>query len=64
MSSRSSGVRPWDDLFARDDSGLLLKRMDEAVDGDFQKYTVAPGSYIRRHFFGKYPPNRCNWWII
>ena len=32
-----------------------IKRMDEAVDGDFQKYTVAPGSYIRRHFFGKYP---------
>ncbi len=29
--------------------------MDEAVDGEFQKYTVAPGSYIRRHFFGKYP---------
>ncbi len=46
---------PWDELFARDESGLLLKRMDEAVDGDFQKYTVAPGSYIRRHFFGKYP---------
>jgi pyruvate dehydrogenase E1 component len=45
----------WDDLFARDDSGLLLKRMNEAVDGEFQKYTVAPGSYIRRHFFGKYP---------
>ena len=45
----------WDDLFARDESGQLIKRMDEAVDGDFQKYTVAPGSYIRRHFFGKYP---------
>jgi pyruvate dehydrogenase E1 component len=45
----------WDDLFAADESGQLLKRMDEAVDGDFQKYTVAPGSYIRRHFFGKYP---------
>ncbi len=29
--------------------------MEEAVDGDFQKYTVEPGSYIRRHFFGKYP---------
>jgi pyruvate dehydrogenase E1 component len=46
---------PWDELFAMDDSGLLLKRMDEAVDGDFQKYIVAPGSYIRHHFFGKYP---------
>jgi pyruvate dehydrogenase E1 component len=45
----------WDELFARDDLGLLQKRMDEALDGDFQKYTVAPGSYIRRHFFGKYP---------
>ena len=45
----------WDELFARDESGLLRKRMDEALDGDYQKYTVAPGSYIRRHFFGKYP---------
>ena len=45
----------WDELFARDEWGLLQKRMDEALDGDFQKYTVAPGSYIRRHFFGKYP---------
>ena len=45
----------WDDLLARDTSGLLVKRMEEAVDGDFQKYTVEHGSYIRRHFFGKYP---------
>jgi pyruvate dehydrogenase E1 component len=45
----------WDELFAADKDGLLLKRLDEAVDGDFQKYTVEPGSYIRRHFFGKYP---------
>jgi pyruvate dehydrogenase E1 component len=45
----------WDELFAMDNSGLLIKRMDEAVDGDFQKYIVAPGSYIRHHFFGKYP---------
>jgi pyruvate dehydrogenase E1 component len=45
----------WDELFAEDSSGLLLKRMEEAVDGDFQKYTVSTGSYIRRHFFGKYP---------
>ena len=45
----------WDDLFARDKSGLLLKRMDECVDGDFQKYCVEPGSYTRKHFFGKYP---------
>jgi len=45
----------WDDLLARDQSGLLLKRMEEAVDGDFQKYVVEPGSYTRKHFFGKYP---------
>jgi pyruvate dehydrogenase E1 component len=45
----------WDDLFARDTKGLLLKRMEEAVDGEYQKYSVAPGSYTRKHFFGKYP---------
>jgi pyruvate dehydrogenase E1 component len=45
----------WDDLLARDKSGLLLKRMEECVDGDYQKYTVEPGSYTRRHFFGKHP---------
>ena len=45
----------WDDLIARDKSGLLIKRMEECVDGDFQKYSVEPGSYTRKHFFGKYP---------
>ncbi len=45
----------WDPLFAMDEKGLLLKRMSEAVDGDFQKYSVEPGSYTRKHFFGKYP---------
>ncbi len=45
----------WDDLIAADKSGLLVKRMEEAVDGDYQKYSVEPGSYTRRHFFGKYP---------
>jgi pyruvate dehydrogenase E1 component len=45
----------WDPLLAADTKGLLLKRMDEAVDGDFQKYSVEPGSYTRKHFFGKYP---------
>src|SRR5262249_28059645 len=34
---------------------LLVKRMGEVVDGQYQKYTVSPGSYIREHFFGKYP---------
>lgn len=45
----------WDPLFAADRKGLLLRRMEEAVDGDYQKYTVEPGSYTRKHFFGKYP---------
>jgi pyruvate dehydrogenase E1 component len=45
----------WDPLLAADKSGLLIKRMEEAVDGDYQKYSVEPGSYTRRHFFGKYP---------
>jgi pyruvate dehydrogenase E1 component len=45
----------WDDLLARDKSGLLVKRMEEAVDGDYQKYSVEPGSYTRKHFFGKNP---------
>ena len=45
----------WDPLLAADTKGLLLKRMEEAVDGDYQKYSVEPGSYTRKHFFGKYP---------
>jgi pyruvate dehydrogenase E1 component len=45
----------WDPLLKADDKGLLLKRMEGAVDGDYQKYSVEPGSYTRKHFFGKYP---------
>ena len=45
----------WDDLLRRDKKGLLMKRMAEAVDGEFQTYSVEPGSYIRKNFFGKYP---------
>jgi pyruvate dehydrogenase E1 component len=45
----------WDALLERDKTGLLVKRMDEVVDGEFQKYTVEGGAYIRQHFFGKYP---------
>ncbi|TWT83214.1 Pyruvate dehydrogenase E1 component [Planctomycetes bacterium CA13] len=45
----------WDQLLAKDTSGLLVKRMNEVVDGQYQKYTGMPGSYIREHFFGKYP---------
>jgi len=45
----------WDKLFARDKSGILLKRMEEAVDGEYQSYKAKGGEYIRREFFGKYP---------
>ena len=45
----------WDRLFARDKSGLLVKRLSEAVDGEYQTYKVKGGEYIRREFFGKYP---------
>lgn len=45
----------WDELLKKDTQGLLRKRMEEAVDGDYQKYSVEDGSYIRKHFFGKYP---------
>jgi len=45
----------WDPLFARDHKGLLRKRMDEALDGDYQNYKAHGGAYTREHFFGKYP---------
>jgi pyruvate dehydrogenase E1 component len=45
----------WDPLLDKDEKGLLVKRMGEVVDGQYQKYTAMPGSYIREHFFGKYP---------
>ncbi len=44
----------WDALFERDEFGMLRKRMDEVVDGWFQKYVTESGSYIRDHFFGAY----------
>ena len=45
----------WDPLLARDDDGLLVQRMNQATDGEFQKYTVETGAYIRKHFFGTDP---------
>src|ERR687892_1126812 len=47
--------REWDELLANDRDGLLVRRMDEVVDGEFQKYTVESGQYIREHFFGPDP---------
>ena len=45
----------WDELFARDTKGLLLKRMEECVDGDYQNFKARGGAYVRKEFFGKYP---------
>ena len=45
----------WDELFARDHSGLLLKRMEECVDGEYQTFKAKGGAYVRKEFFGKYP---------
>jgi pyruvate dehydrogenase E1 component len=44
----------WDPLLQADETGNLAKRMGEVVDGEYQKYTVSGGDYIREHFFGKY----------
>src|SRR5579859_2386153 len=43
--------RRWDPLFLRDKEGLLLKRMTEAVDGEYQTYKSESGAYVREHFF-------------
>ncbi len=45
----------WDPLLAADHDGLLAKRMGEIVDGQYQKYTVESGAYLREHFFGADP---------
>jgi pyruvate dehydrogenase E1 component len=45
----------WDPLIARDKEGFLLKRMEDAVDGEYQKFKSRDGAYVREHFFGKYP---------
>jgi pyruvate dehydrogenase E1 component len=45
----------WDQLLARDRSGVLHRRMMEAVDGEYQTFKAKDGAYVRKHFFGKYP---------
>jgi len=45
----------WDPLLAQDEYGLLVRRMEEVPDGQYQMYSVAGGDYIRKDFFGKYP---------
>jgi len=48
-------AREWDDLLAEDNDGLLVNKMNTTVDGQFQKYVVESGDYIRRDFFGSDP---------
>ncbi|NLD77800.1 MAG: pyruvate dehydrogenase (acetyl-transferring), homodimeric type, partial [Acidimicrobiales bacterium] len=45
----------WDDLLAADVDGVLLDKMNSTVDGEFQRYTIDDGAYIREHFFGPDP---------
>ncbi|GAB4241661.1 MAG: pyruvate dehydrogenase (acetyl-transferring), homodimeric type [Acidobacteriota bacterium] len=45
----------WDHLLEQDETGLLVQRMEEVVDGQYQKYSVESGAFIRQDFFGKYP---------
>jgi pyruvate dehydrogenase E1 component len=45
----------WDALLAKDASGMLRKRMEECVDGEYQDFKSKNGAYVRQHFFGKYP---------
>ena len=45
----------WDQLLSKDKTGLLIKRMNECVDGEYQAFKANNGSYVREKFFGKYP---------
>ncbi|MDH3725082.1 MAG: pyruvate dehydrogenase (acetyl-transferring), homodimeric type, partial [Thermoleophilia bacterium] len=45
----------WDPLLSTDHDGLLVRRMEEAVDGEYQVFKARDGAYVREHFFGKYP---------
>ena len=45
----------WDDLLARDVDGVLVDKLNTTLDGEFQRYTVESGAYIREHFFGPDP---------
>jgi pyruvate dehydrogenase E1 component len=47
--------REWDDLLRKDRDGVLLAKMNDTVDGAYQKYAISKGDYIREHFFGPDP---------
>ena len=48
----------WDALLAKDAGGLLLKRMQQCLDGEYQDFKSKNGAYVREHFFNKYPETR------
>ncbi len=48
-------AREWDELLARDVDGVLVEQMNDTLDGEFQKFSVAGGAYIRENFFGPDP---------
>jgi pyruvate dehydrogenase E1 component len=45
----------WDGLLENDESGHLVRRMEEILDGEMQRFSAENGNYVREHFFGKYP---------
>ncbi len=47
--------REWDDLLARDTEGVLVEKLNETLDGEFQKYSVSTGADIREKLFGPDP---------
>ena len=59
-SSRSSGARSGTSCWRSDVDGVLLNKMNTTVDGEFQRYAVESGAYIREHFFG--PTRGCARW--
>ncbi len=48
----------WDPLLAADKSGMLVRLMNETIDGDYQTYKSRDGAYVREHFFGRFPETR------
>jgi len=50
--------RRWDSLLARDETGMLVRLMNETLDGDYQTFRSKDGAFIREGFFGKYPETR------
>jgi len=48
----------WDPLLAADKTGMLVRLMNETIDGDYQTYKSRDGAYVREHFFGRYPETR------